>query len=810
MKIRKFARKRKTTKTIWIQKAWLWKSVLNFEPRLPTVPHQVTCLSGGCRGELVDRKMSVKNSPMKIAEPEPEAPGPGATTVDDVFLAEPGLLGAEEARPRDQAPDDQVDQATEADHDAHGGDDRAADAQVGVVPEPEVGGRAREDRDERRDPRQLAQLRGKGDRLLARAQQGRDGRLGCGRGGCRSSHPAPQFSRVSAYSLYAEVDSLDFSHQDIERAARYHRPRYVALFVELVLSVAVLAFLQWGWPGPWHLVDGLGWAGAAAAYAALVTALGEIVRLPVSFWRGHLQERRCGFSTQSARGWLVDLVKGETVGLAADGRVLDRARRACPLASLGVARCRRCRRSRSPSRSLPLLRLSCSSRSSTASVPSPTSSSPRRLRSLAEHAGVPVRDVLVADASRRTTKVNAYVSGLGKTRRVVVYDTLLEAAADGELEVVVAHELGHRRERHIAKITLGGMAGAALWVVLLWALLGSRIADPRELPLVLLISLGLRLAVSRSRRGDLPALGARRRPLVARADPRPAGVRAHAPHARAEESRRPRAAATRLPAALLAPDGARASRARPSVGGGLDARAQPRPLARSRPAAAPHRARPDPRAHGRRDRRGSPRRLARAARRCGPHAHRRGRARRCTDRVTPCDAAGAGAVDVRPRAGGDPRRAGERPHAVARRHLDRLRRRVAPRRSAERARRRRPRRRSRRRRGESRRNRRARTRRPREPEHAWRVSPRRDRPRRVRRHRGRRRARARDRLGSLRRDRRPARRGAHVPVELVAPPGLGPDLPRGLAGRRRSGRCRTGARRRPPMSSACTTSTSGR
>src|SRR5258707_8610652 len=82
------------------------------------------------------------------------------------------------------------------------------------------------------------------------------------------------------------------------------------------------------------------------------------------------------------------------------------------------------------------------------------------LRSLADQAGVPVRDVLVADASRRTTKVNAYVSGLGKTRRVVLYDTLLDAAGEGELKVVVAHELGHRRQRHIAKITLGGMASA--------------------------------------------------------------------------------------------------------------------------------------------------------------------------------------------------------------------------------------------------------------------------------------------------------------------------------------------------------------
>src|SRR5581483_4646584 len=50
------------------------------------------------------------------------------------------------------------------------------------------------------------------------------------------------------------------------------------------------------------------------------------------------------------------------------------------------------------------------------------------LRELAAKAGVPIRDVLVADASRRTTKSNAYVSGLGATRRVVLWDTLLESA----------------------------------------------------------------------------------------------------------------------------------------------------------------------------------------------------------------------------------------------------------------------------------------------------------------------------------------------------------------------------------------------
>jgi len=109
------------------------------------------------------------------------------------------------------------------------------------------------------------------------------------------------------------------------------------------------------------------------------------------------------------------------------------------------------------------------------------------LRQLARRAGVPVRDVLVADASRRTTKVNAYVSGLGSTRRVVLYDTLLREADEREIELILAHELGHRRERHVLKGTLLGMVGAVGAVVAVWVVLGSKAASPDELPAALLV-----------------------------------------------------------------------------------------------------------------------------------------------------------------------------------------------------------------------------------------------------------------------------------------------------------------------------------
>ena len=77
---------------------------------------------------------------------------------------------------------------------------------------------------------------------------------------------------------------------------------------------------------------------------------------------------------------------------------------------------------------------------------------------IARRAGVGVRQVFTVDASRRTRALNAYVSGLGATRRVVLFDTLLEAFSRAEVDVVVAHELAHVRYRDVAR----GLAFAAL------------------------------------------------------------------------------------------------------------------------------------------------------------------------------------------------------------------------------------------------------------------------------------------------------------------------------------------------------------
>jgi STE24 endopeptidase len=77
---------------------------------------------------------------------------------------------------------------------------------------------------------------------------------------------------------------------------------------------------------------------------------------------------------------------------------------------------------------------------------------------LARAAGVEVGEVYSVDASRRTTGANAYVTGLGPTKRVVLFDTLLNRYSRDEVRVVVAHELAHVRNRDV----LRGVAFAAI------------------------------------------------------------------------------------------------------------------------------------------------------------------------------------------------------------------------------------------------------------------------------------------------------------------------------------------------------------
>lgn len=297
-----------------------------------------------------------------------------------------------------------------------------------------------------------------------------------------------------------------FAPEQVERARRYHRPAYVARVAGIVLRLLVLGLLAFGAAGDrlFELVDGLPWWGEALAFSALVTLVGALVSTPIAYWRGYLHERRWGFSTQTLGAWAWDRAKGVAIGLVLTAIAMLGLMAAVHVfpswwavpAAIGGAAIVFVVSFLAPVLLEPVF-------NTFAQLPDEGLASD--LRALADRAGVPVKQVLVADASRRTRKHNAYVSGIGRTRRVVLWDTLLARGEPGELRLVVAHELGHRRFRHVAIWTAAAMAGTALFVLGLWLLLqwdallaaigADGPGDARVIPFVLFAGAVAELAV---------------------------------------------------------------------------------------------------------------------------------------------------------------------------------------------------------------------------------------------------------------------------------------------------------------------------
>lgn len=157
-------------------------------------------------------------------------------------------------------------------------------------------------------------------------------------------------------------------------------------------------------------------------------------------------------------------------------------------------------------------------------TPLPEGELAERIQVIAQRAGVDIEGAFVADESRRSTRDNAYVAGLGSTRRVVLYDTILEHPPEVVAQVV-AHEVGHWRLGHLRKqIPLVAVAALVMMLALdllsrwngLWSAIGvDGIGDPASLPVLLLAiqlgfgAMGLTSAyVSRAfeRQADLSAL----------------------------------------------------------------------------------------------------------------------------------------------------------------------------------------------------------------------------------------------------------------------------------------------------------------
>jgi len=266
----------------------------------------------------------------------------------------------------------------------------------------------------------------------------------------------------------------DFTPEQIERARTYKRDVRPLRLTSTLLGLAVplvlgLTPVGAGLVGAAGDLAGGGWVARAVLGSLALSVLGLVLRIPLSMW-SETVSRRWGLSK---RGWglfAADTAKGFLIGavLTAAGILgfyallryaggawwVWAALAAAALAVLG-------------SFIMPVLIEPLFNKFQ----PLPAGPLRDRLMALVEQSGVQVKEILVSDSSRRTTAANAYVSGFGKTRRLVVWDTTTDSLDTGEVAAIAAHELGHAARRDVLTGTVFGALGAAIGVAVLAAAL---------------------------------------------------------------------------------------------------------------------------------------------------------------------------------------------------------------------------------------------------------------------------------------------------------------------------------------------------
>lgn len=286
------------------------------------------------------------------------------------------------------------------------------------------------------------------------------------------------------------------------QARRYARQHHVLLLADLMLGAAgllVLLFSGLSFSLRDALAPSAAWQPIAhwaplqvAAYFGVLYAVYFVLDLPLSVYGGFVLPRRYGLTTQTLGGWALDLVKGLALSLVFEVAAVEVVYGLLALSpnawwlwvggvmlvfTVLLANL-------APVLLIPIFYKL---------TPLPESELKSRLLALAAQARTRVRGVYSLNMSAKTTAANAMLAGLGNTRRIILGDTLLQNFTPDEIEVVLAHELGHQVHGDIPRMiavqtgaTLGGLylVNVALHVIVASVPAYHGLTDVATMPLI--------------------------------------------------------------------------------------------------------------------------------------------------------------------------------------------------------------------------------------------------------------------------------------------------------------------------------------
>jgi STE24 endopeptidase len=238
-----------------------------------------------------------------------------------------------------------------------------------------------------------------------------------------------------------------------DKATRYHRLQRRASILATILTTLVLVILvaSGGSAGIRRIVNDSVGSSLVLIVIGYVVALGvllELVQLPLAFYRGVTLERRYGLSTQTTTRWWVDHLKAGGISLAfaaiaaliVVGLIRWDPERWWIFAAMAFTVVLVLLAQLAPVILMPLFY---------EITPLTRNELRERLVALAGKAGTHIAGVFEWRLSDRTKKANAALAGIGRTRRILLSDTLLAEHSDDEIEVILAHELAHHVYRDI-------------------------------------------------------------------------------------------------------------------------------------------------------------------------------------------------------------------------------------------------------------------------------------------------------------------------------------------------------------------------
>ena len=298
------------------------------------------------------------------------------------------------------------------------------------------------------------------------------------------------------------VTSVELDLDRQLKAKEYARIRRRLSYITMgigVIGVFILLFTNLGiWLG--DQLQALNWQPVAGwfplqilVYFLILMLAYEIIIAPIAYYSGFVFPHRYGLSTMSLKSWLADLFKGLALSLVLEILVIEFVYLLLAIqpqtwwlwVALAMLFFSVVMANLAPVLIFPIFYKF---------TPLPEGDLTKRLLALAERAHTHVRGVFTMKMSDKTTAANAALMGLGNTRRIVIGDTMLDGYTPDEIEVVLAHELGHHVQHDIWKLitsqsilTLGGLY--LVNVVLHWAVdtqhIYTSLADPATIPLLL-------------------------------------------------------------------------------------------------------------------------------------------------------------------------------------------------------------------------------------------------------------------------------------------------------------------------------------